>query len=79
LAQLEESEMVGVRMPKDLKKSLREAARRSGWSVSEQIRYELSQPRGLWKPHEPWMPHPTEPSRPSRDRFLFPSECTVRI
>jgi hypothetical protein len=62
----EETEtVVGVRMPKDLKKSIQEAAKRSGWSISEQIRYELSQPRGLWKTIVPYSPHSSGPSRPS--------------
>jgi hypothetical protein len=41
---------IGLRLPDDLLELVREAAEKSGWSLTEQIRYELSVTRGLWKP-----------------------------
>jgi hypothetical protein len=49
-------EMIRFRCDADLVKALREAAKRSGWTVSEQIRFELLQLRGMWPQHEPYMP-----------------------
>ena len=52
---------VPVRLPDELRRALAKDAERSGWSVSEQIRYELAERRGLWKVHKPYLP----PSKPS--------------
>lgn len=54
---------VPVRLPDELKKALVKDAERSGWSVSEQIRYELAEPRGLWKVHTPYLPPRTPQSK----------------
>ena len=40
---------VFVRMSKEQYRALQETAVKSGWNVSEQIRYELFEPRGMWK------------------------------
>lgn len=47
---------IGLRLPEDLEQALEEAAAKSGWTVSEQIRYELMEPRGLWRPKQPYLP-----------------------
>jgi len=54
--------VVGIRMPDELKKSLQDAAKKSGWSISEQIRYELSEPRGLLEARRPLSPFKKEVS-----------------
>ncbi len=48
--------MIRFRCDAELVKALREDAKRSGWSVSEQIRFELLQLRGMWPPYRPQMP-----------------------
>lgn len=50
--------LVAVRMPDELELRLKEDAEKSGWSVSEQIRYELMERRGMLK--KPYLP--TKPS-----------------
>jgi hypothetical protein len=40
-----------------LRESLLQDSQRSGWSLSDQIRFELEEPRGLWHP-------PPAPYRP---------------
>jgi hypothetical protein len=42
---------------------LSEAAEKSGWSLTQQIRYELSVTRGLWKPIQPYLPRAQEMSQ----------------
>lgn len=42
-------EKVFVRMTMEQHRAIEEAAEKSGWNVSEQIRFELFQPRGMWK------------------------------
>jgi len=54
---------VAIRLSEELVKALKEDAEKSGWSLSNQIRYELSKPRGLWK--EPYLPrHINLPATP---------------
>lgn len=51
--------MVALRMPDELRIAVEDAAKRSGWSLSEQIRYELAERRGMV--HKPYLPtRPTE-------------------
>lgn len=50
------SKQTAIRLSEELMKSLSEAAQKSGWTLSEQIRYELAKPRGLWKPIQPYLP-----------------------
>lgn len=40
----------------ELLTKIQEDAKRSRWTVSEQIRYELAKPRGLWNPPQPYSP-----------------------
>lgn len=47
---------IGVRMPVELREKLREAAKKSGWSVSAQIRYQLCHDFGI--EHKPYLPQP---------------------
>lgn len=55
---------VAVRMPEWLKGDLEQDAKRSGWSVSAQIRYELMERRGkLPKPYLPPQPNQDKPRR----------------
>ena len=54
---------VPVRLSEELRKALARDAERSGWSVSEQIRYELAERRGLWKVHAPYLPSPKPQSK----------------
>ena len=49
-------ERFNVRVPVELAESVREAAERSGWGVSDQIRFELMQLRGMWNPYLPSQP-----------------------
>ena len=46
---------IGVKLPMNLWTLIQRDAQRSGWTMSEQIRAELSERRGLWKP--PYLPH----------------------
>mgnify|MGYP001442402979 CR=1 FL=1 len=50
------SKPVPVRMSKTLRDAIQRDAARSGWSLSEQIRFELERPRGLWKEVRPCLP-----------------------
>jgi hypothetical protein len=54
---------IGLRLPDDLMQLLSEAAEKSGWSLTQQIRYELSVTRGLWKPIQPYLPRAQEMSQ----------------
>ncbi|MCS6294342.1 MAG: hypothetical protein H8J66_14825 [Nitrospira sp.] len=45
------------------RKAIEEAAKKSGWSVSQQIRYELFKPRGLWQEVTPYLPGSDAPGR----------------
>ena len=56
---------VGVRLPEELKHQLEEDAKRSGWSVSEQIRFELLERRGQYRHHQPYLP--TQPTSKGKD------------
>lgn len=47
---------IGVRMPMQLKEKLAEAAKRSGWSISAQIRFQLCHDFGI--EHKPYLPQP---------------------
>ena len=49
---------VGLRLPAWLRDDLVECAARSGWTLSDQIRYELEGLRG--KARTPYMPQPTQ-------------------
>lgn len=53
---------VGLRMEEDLWKVVQRDATKSGWTLSEQIRAELRERRGLWK--QPSMPHRGRPKKP---------------
>lgn len=45
---------LAVRVQPELYDSIAEAAQKSGWEVSDQVRFELMQLRGMWKgPHLP--------------------------
>lgn len=62
LAHISETQ-VGVRMSLKERKAIEEAAKKSGWSVSQQIRYELFKPRGLWQEVTPYLPGSDAPGR----------------
>ena len=52
--------MIVLRVSDELKADIVEAANRSGWTISAQVRYELLERRGLAK--QPYLPTPpTEP------------------
>jgi len=55
---------IGIRMSKILKEELEKAALRSGWTISDQIRFELMERRGLYKP--PFLPNSEAPGRKDR-------------
>ena len=58
--------MVALRLSDELKEVLEEDAEKSGWSVSEQIRYELMERRGMVrKPYLPSVPAQDAPVRRS--------------
>ncbi len=46
-------ERLNVRIPAALMEDIKDAAERSGWGVSDQIRFELLQLRGKWQPYLP--------------------------
>lgn len=58
VAKAGKGEMINVRVPVELKRSIEESAQQSGWGVSDQIRYELMYLRGMWK-------GPQLPTRPA--------------
>ena len=47
---------IGIRVSEWLKKDLAECAERSGWTLSDQIRFELEERRG--KARMPYLPQP---------------------
>ena len=55
MAQTKE-ERLNVRIPPELMASVKEAAEKSGWGVSDQVRYELLKIRGMWNPYLPTQP-----------------------
>jgi hypothetical protein len=54
---------VGIRMTREEKQALQRDAKRSKWSLSDQIRYELFKPRGMWQDVTPYMPGSGAPGR----------------
>lgn len=55
---------IGVRMSVELKRLLEEAAEKSGWSVSQQVRFQLEHAFGIdKKPYLPQVPSSDQPSR----------------
>ncbi len=61
-------EKINVRVQGDLLESLREAAEKSGWGLSEQIRFELMERRGMWR--MPYLPTKPTETRPTTDRLV---------
>lgn len=57
------TERLTVRVPQDLMSSIEKAAEESGWEVSDQVRFELMQIRGMWK--GPVMPDSDSPKKRS--------------
>lgn len=55
------TERLTVRVPPELMSSIEKAAAESGWEVSDQVRFELMQIRGMWK--GPVMPDGDSPKR----------------
>ena len=51
---------VMFRCEPELLESLKEAAAKSGWSLSEQIRFELLEVGGMWKHRTPYYPTPDD-------------------
>ena len=51
---------ISIRLDEDLRKALERDAERSGWSLSEQVRFEVAERRGMWKVPTPYLP----PSKP---------------
>lgn len=58
-------ERLNVRIPHELMAAVKEAAEKSGWGVSDQIRYELLTIRGMWKPYLPTQPASEERNKDS--------------
>lgn len=58
VAKRAKEERINVRIPEELKKAIEDAAAESGWGLSDQIRFELMQLRGMWK--GPYLPKPTD-------------------
>jgi hypothetical protein len=49
---------LAFRVTAEQRRAIEEAAKRSGWGVSEQIRFELFEPRGMWrKEYGPYRPY----------------------
>ena len=55
---------IGVRIPEELYRRLNDAAKRSGWTFSQQVRYMLEVPFGLAK--TPYMPGHDDSTRQPR-------------
>lgn len=55
------SARLAIRVQPELYDAIAEAAERSGWDVSDQVRFELMQIRGMWK--GPMMPDSDSPKR----------------
>jgi len=49
---------IALRLSPEQLKALKDSAERSGWGLSEQIRFELFEPRGIWRqgngPYRPY-------------------------
>lgn len=56
---------IGVRMPMELKEKLAEAAKRSGWSISAQVRFQLCHDFGI--EHKPYLPTPDQAAMPFKE------------
>lgn len=65
LAHISETQ-IGIRMTQEERRAIERDAKKSGWSVSQQIRYELFKPRGLWKEIKPYLPGQEAPGRKDR-------------
>ncbi len=52
---------LAIRVQPELYDAIAEAAERSGWDVSDQVRFELMQVRGMWK--GPMMPDSDSPKK----------------
>jgi len=61
LAKQPKSARLAIRVQPDLYNAIAEAAEKSGWDVSDQVRFELMQIRGMWK--GPMMPGGSSPER----------------
>jgi hypothetical protein len=59
-------ERIGIRLPKWLKQDVKECAARSGWSFSQQVRYELAERRG--RASQPYLPSGPNQEKPTRRR-----------
>lgn len=59
----EGSSQVPIRIPNALRAAIESDAQKSGWTLSEQIRFELAALRGMWKqPHMPTSGSPLKKS-----------------
>ena len=56
MAKQANDERLNLRIPASLMEDIRDAAERSGWGISDQIRFELLQLRGKWQPYLPTKP-----------------------
>ncbi len=52
---------IPVRIPNALRSAIEKDAEKSGWTLSEQIRYELMAIRGMWK--QPYLPTQGAPGK----------------
>jgi hypothetical protein len=66
VARSAKDERIQVRVPEELKRALQEDAEKSGWGLSDQIRFELLVRRGMWR--GPYLPDP-EPEEKAQDYF----------
>ena len=57
---------IGVRMSIELKRLLEEAAAKSGWTLSQQVRFQLEHAFGIDK--KPYLPQSPSLEQPSRKR-----------
>lgn len=58
---------IGIRISPELNRLLEEAAKKSGWTISQQVRFQLEYDFGIAKlPYLPQMPSPEQPSRKRR-------------
>lgn len=49
---------IAVRLPRELIAAIQADASRTGSTISEQVRYELAKPRGMWEKRPPADPTP---------------------
>lgn len=54
---------ISLQIDLDVYDSVKEAAGKSGWRFSDQVRYELAKPRGLWRYVKPWAPGQDTPGK----------------